>query len=583
MKTSAPTVLSVLLLTASACGLDPVTEYESDRLVEIAGEETCVALFAGQHIEAGTVCVTIDSEADSSASCGDGASGIVHVEYATSGGWTIEETHLAVGDEVSDIPANNKGNPKIGHFEHAGTHDAGTTVVGYDVPLCELGLDGADTSCDPVNAYFAAHAVVKGPDGSTETAWGNGESMTEQGSWAEMFSMDLVCKDEGDAPPVKQCETAFAVAGDGSQTCFIGADFDGDGIDDGISRWGWTNGPVSPGTSVQWPVYAAAGQCELGNGTLVGHVTIDYGLDGSATITFERVGDYGLDEEHIYIGTEALPRNGQGELTVAPGQYPLVIDLEPGTTTTSNTVDGLSGDVNVVYHAVACGHFGDDGGDTGGGDDGGEEDPLASFSDEFDGDLSAWSVHLPEAADYAVDGGALVMEPYANTQWYASDEALQIYQGITGDFAMTSLVTVTNLAGGPAAPGDPYRIGGIMVRDPDAPQVNSYHMGIGNMNTGSVVTVSKSTDDASSQIGTNAWDGTLAEMRICRVGADVQGLIRLPGEGWTIVDWHVRPDLPQTLAAGPIAYAGTAAPDLRVSADYVRFNKVHSLTDCMFD
>jgi len=79
-------------------------------------------------------------------------------------------------------------------------------------------------------------------------------------------------------------------------------------------------------------------------------------------------------------------------------------------------------------------------------------------------------------------------------------------------------------------------------------------------------------DASMSTIGTQSWDGTTAEMRICRVGDDVQGLIRLPGQAWKLVDWHVRADLPETLATGPIAYAGTAVPDMRVSADYVHYN-----------
>jgi hypothetical protein len=77
------------------------------------------------------------------------------------------------------------------------------------------------------------------------------------------------------------------------------------------------------------------------------------------------------------------------------------------------------------------------------------------------------------------------------------------------------------------------------------------------------------------------WSGSIAEMRVCRVGADVQGLIRMPGQPWTIIDWHVRPDLPSTLLAGPISYAYTAVPDLRTSCDWVRYETVSTLHECM--
>lgn len=587
---------STLSLLSMACAVedDSVERYDDLRLVEIIDDATCVPLFAGQTIDVGSVCVTIDDTVDTSAQCGAGATGAMNITYATTGGWTLAETHLAAGDELGDIPANKKGNPKIGNFAHASSGLSGATAHEVSVPLCEFGLDAADTECDPVKAYLAAHAVVKHDNGDgtwqEETAWGDGERMVKKGSWAEYFNLHLECKDDPEPtppPPQDTCETAFALAGNGDETCFIGADFDGDGVDDGFNRWGWSN-VVSPGTQAQWPVYAAAGRCNLGNGELIGHLTVSY--DGtSATVIFDRVGDYVLDEEHLYIGSEPLARDNNGELTVAPGQYPIVVELDDATQTT-HSVDGLGGDIYIVYHAVACGSYGDEGGDPGGdsgGDDGGAcVDPLAELDDEFDGDLSGWSIHNPEDAAVSVSQGQLEILPVGGPWWYNGDEAVHVNKTVSGDFAVSSYVTVTDLQGGPTAPGAAYRVGGLMIRDPQAPTVNSYHMGIGNMNTPGVVVVSKSTDDSASQIGLpnfDVGDGTVAEMKICRVGSDVQGLIRLPGQPWTIIDWHVRPDLPASVVAGPISYAGSADPDLRTTCDYVHYETVETLQDCMKD
>jgi hypothetical protein len=579
-----------LLMAGCALGDDEgdIEGHDDFRYVELANASTCVTLFAGQTINVGSTCVAIDNTVDTSAQCGAGSTGVMNITYTTTGGWEIVETHLAAGDQLGDIPVNKAGNPQIGQFAFAGTSPAGTTTKSYSVPLCSFGLDGAEEACDPVKSYLAAHAVVRkaNANGSwqSETAWGDGERIVTKGSWAEYFNMKLECKEEVDPPPppVAQCETAFARVSeiDGDDTCFIGADFDGDGVDDGFNRWGWSNGPIAPGTSTQWPVYAAAGQCNLGNGELVGHLSVSY-ANGAAQVTFDRVGDFVLDEEHLYIGNEPLPRDGNGQYTVAPGQYPRVVELDEATHTT-HTVDGLSGSIYVVYHAVACGSFGelDDGGDDGGVK---PPDPLASFSDEFDGDLSSWNVHHPWDADYGVSNGSLVIEPHANTVWYGGNEAIHVNKAIAGNFKMSAHVMVTDLAGGPAAPGDPYRIGGIMLRDPLAPDVNSYHMGIGNMTDPTVVIVSKSTDDSASLIGTQPWSGTIAEMRVCRVGADVQGLIRVPGQPWTIIDWHVRPDLPSTVVAGPISYAYTSVPDLRTTCDWVHYETVATLQDCMHD
>jgi len=350
-----------LALGGAACAVSPSEELGSSQqeIIEINEDSTCVTLFAGQTVDAGQVCVSVDNTVDTSAVCGAGSAGVLSVEFLTSGGWELEEAHLAVGDELADIPMTNKGNPKIGNFPYNSGDITGATSHTFSVPLCELGLDASLTECDPVNAFLAAHAALRKDNGDgtyqTETGWGDGERFVTKGSWAEYFNMELVCTDNPEPPPPqpRTCETAFAYGGSDA-TCFIGTDFDGDGSANDFNRWGWSNGPLGAG-SYSWDVYAAAGRCDLNNGTLVGSLGVVY--DGSsATVTFTRTGDFMLDEEHLYVGSEPLARDGNGEYTVAPGQYPLVIDLSDATSTT-NVVSGLSGSIYVVYHAVACGTY----------------------------------------------------------------------------------------------------------------------------------------------------------------------------------------------------------------------------------
>lgn len=559
---------------AGESGDDQLDDFDSDRIVEISSGSTCVPLIAGKRANAGTVCSAIDNEVDTSAQCGEGATGVMNVTFETTGPWELVKARIGIGKGLEDIPTTRRGRVKKNHLPYQSGDIEGTTSHTFTVPLCELGLDGADETCDAVNAHIAAHARVRRErrNGTYryKGAWGDGVALGHRRRWGKFYTMELTCSENPEPPPVAQCETAFA-AGPGA-TCFLGADFDNDGLDDGHADWGWTNS-VTPGTSTQWPVYAAAGGCDPTQGEHIGNLGVSY--DGSAaTLVFDRVGDVTLDEEQIYVGSEPLARDADGEFTVSPADYPIAVDLD-GATQSVNTVSGLSGDINVVYHAVACG----DGIDPG-------TDPLAILTDEFltDGDIGAWSQYRPEDADVTVEDGALVIEPHANTQWYATDQALQVFKTVSGNFAVTANVQVTNLAGEPAAPGDPYRIGGIMVRDPASTQLpNTYHMGIGNMNQPEVVTVSKSTDEGSSSIGTQPWNGTNAEMRICRVGEDIQSFVRLEGDVWRQLDWRVRGDLPETLAVGVIGYAGTAVPDLRVETDWVEFETVQSLQDCWRD
>ncbi|MEZ4811267.1 MAG: hypothetical protein R2819_12980 [Allomuricauda sp.] len=127
------------------------------------------------------------------------------------------------------------------------------------------------------------------------------------------------------------CETAFARGNDGN-TCFI---------DTGLfSRWGWTIGPLSEGTSESYEVYAGAGQCDISKGQLVGTVDVEY-VDGNVTVTYNIDSSYTVSETHTYAGNAMFPVDKKGDPTVAPGQY--------------TVQENLSGDIYVIAHAAVCG------------------------------------------------------------------------------------------------------------------------------------------------------------------------------------------------------------------------------------
>ena len=98
-----------------------------------AAQDACVAtsdssgvhvetLFAGQTIDAGTVSFEVTG------------SDLV-VTYSTTGGWELQEVHLWVGDDLSNMPQTRKGNPKIGNFPYASGDISGDTQYQISVPL----------------------------------------------------------------------------------------------------------------------------------------------------------------------------------------------------------------------------------------------------------------------------------------------------------------------------------------------------------------------------------------------------------------------------------------------------------------
>ncbi len=306
--------------------------------------EYCTTLFAGQTIEAGTVCAEIIDNGDTEELC---------LTYTTTDGWELIEAHTWVGEDLADMPQTRKGNPVVGNFPYNSGDISGQTTYTVCVDLNQFGNEGGAVDLCGMMLYAAAHAALgKDTDGDgvydqTETGWGDGDRMVDRGNWATYFTVELAC--DYNTSGEETGETAFAFGCDDA-TCFL--DFtDEDGT--GFNRWGWFNGPLAAGTYYM-DIYAGAGQCDLTKGTLVGLLTVVY--DGAtAVVTYETCGSYYMDEAHLYVGNEPLARDVNGEYTVAPGQYPY-IDDDIATNSYTFTVPA-TGDIYVVAHAVVVGDY----------------------------------------------------------------------------------------------------------------------------------------------------------------------------------------------------------------------------------
>lgn len=300
-------------------------------LVGVSGDD-CTTLVAGQHIGVGSLCVEVS---------GDNLA----VTFETARDWTIAEAHLWAGTSLAEMPQTSGGNPQIGRFPY---YAAGpTSSVTFEVPLSTFGLSASDAECAPVSALLTAHASVTrvNDDGSVqqETAWGAGSPVTPRGSWATYSTFGLVCSSV-EPPPEEtwECEgTAIAYNGDLS-TCFS---------EYGFARWGWTNGPFGPGTYT-FDVLEGAGLCDVSKGTKVATATVEY--DGSsAVVTVDAVEGDRFSEIHMYIGSEAFPRD-RGAYTVAWGKYPYNRGGEDMASSWQAVIDGLEGNVHFVLHVVDC-------------------------------------------------------------------------------------------------------------------------------------------------------------------------------------------------------------------------------------
>jgi hypothetical protein len=294
----------------------------------------CKDLIAGQNIVAGTVCVVADND------------GVCFV-YETFDGWKINQTHLWAGLNISEMPQNRKGNPKIGLFPY-GDDQLDTDIYTICIPYNELGLS-VETICNADQlVLFAAHAalskVIDGEVVQTETGWADGDPITDKGSWAMFGSVTLGCDDGPEPPNYDNCETAFA---------FGNTELDdlSDPLDPTkplTSRWGWQIGPISTGSdTIITEIYSGAGQNDITKGTLVGYLTINYD-SGIVDVDYVMLPGFIMTETHLYVGHTDIE-------TAAPGQFGNSNEnIATGTDGYSIQVENFGHDIFVVAHAVVC-------------------------------------------------------------------------------------------------------------------------------------------------------------------------------------------------------------------------------------
>lgn len=294
---------AVLGLSMLMFGVVPVKADHSVLSVTSGTTGGCYDLLAGQTIDAGDVCFSVDA-----------SSGTLTVSYYTYDGWELTEAHLWVGETQDGYPKAKNGNPKIGNFPYNSGDITGRTAYSFSLPLGNVqsffDLDDLDTYCDQSGTIYAmAHAALRKDDGTggyqTETGWSDGEGAVQRGSWATRSAINLsVTCNEPPKPPTVGQETALMFGS-------IELNDENDGICDGVyngERWGWQESFNQAGF-YQKDIWAAAGNNVLTNGTMVGYVDIeisDEPAPGNVTVTPVFFDGFTPEETHIYIGTEPV-------------------------------------------------------------------------------------------------------------------------------------------------------------------------------------------------------------------------------------------------------------------------------------
>lgn len=204
---------------------------------------------------------------------------------------------------------------------------------------------------------------------------------------------------------------------------------------------------------------------------------------------------------------------------------------------------------------------------------------LNSLNDEFDGDLSTWTILNEAEATVQVTAGQLQLQPAANSLWYNDSTGVLVYKAVSGNFIATSSLSIRS-ALIPANIPPAINFGGLMALDPTSSGANQnyVHIAYGNLNMAAEVET-KTTVDGTSVFPTNPWPGVEGEIRICRLANRFLFYTRVSGGMWQFLREYDRPDFPTTLNVGLMAYANDNADSI-TSFDFIHFASPNDEADC---
>lgn len=170
------------LAFVAACGggtLDVTSTSHSQANVAVPPSQ-CVAdetdLIAGQHIDAGTVTITNDSEH-------------LFIEITTDGGWFITEAHIFAG--TGEAPKNRRGTVVPGHFPYKTSYTTPVTSHAIAIPLASLNV-GCGNSLNTV-VHAVVKRIVNGRVVEEQTAFGNGERI-DSTRWSFQNTYQTCCE-----------------------------------------------------------------------------------------------------------------------------------------------------------------------------------------------------------------------------------------------------------------------------------------------------------------------------------------------------------------------------------------------------
>lgn len=172
---------------------------------------------------------------------------------------------------------------------------------------------------------------------------------------------------------------------------------------------------------------------------------------------------------------------------------------------------------------------------------------------------NTWQWYQPELLSWELEGDKLNIQIVKENVWWRNWRGPMFYTYIKGDIDVCVTVQTRKASNPDEYPDKAYQFGGLILRDPLGDKFFTSEHYIFNVvgYRGSKLTIeTKSTSDGWSDVEGHDWPTGDAELRIVRKGAIFQLYARSMDEYvWQLMRTYDRPDLPETMQLGIIAYA----------------------------
>jgi hypothetical protein len=208
---------------------------------------------------------------------------------------------------------------------------------------------------------------------------------------------------------------------------------------------------------------------------------------------------------------------------------------------------------------------------------------ITNLSDEFEGVSldPSWQHYQNQYYTASVDNGQLSMDIDGancnnNCAWYHAQSAGFIYKLVSGNFEVVCIARSEEASGSNIGDdiANDTQLGGLLARNGLSVSQNYVFNVIGTRFDVPSIETKSTSNNNSGTIEHFGVSSTEAELRMIREGSVFTMYSRdLGATEWTQRSTFSRPDLPDTLQVGVIAYAFESYPeDLVVKFDYVRFS-----------